>query len=121
MRGNTMTKKRLGKALVPLALSGALILSGCGGSSYSYSDGVGNSASKYDSIATEEAMAYDDAGRVMIRLCIEANIRYTMGNVNLGIRRCLPPDMDAEWSLSAGSPYVVSALRSLPLPIFSPR
>lgn len=46
-----------------------------------------------------DSMLYaDDAGNVRIRLCVEVNIRYTMGNVNQRVAQCFN-GQQLEWTL----------------------
>lgn len=53
-------------------------------------------------IGVDSMLYRDDEGRLKMRLCIEANIRYTMGNVNLAIAKCFPQGVEAEWGIETG-------------------
>ena len=51
-------------------------------------------------IGVDSMLYRDDEGHLKMRLCIEANVRYTMGNVNLAVARCFPQGARAEWGIS---------------------
>lgn len=59
-----------------------------------------------------DSMLYREAdGRMKMRLCIEANMRYTMGNVNLAISRCFP-GIEAEWGV-ADTSDILNSIKSV--------
>lgn len=47
-----------------------------------------------------DAMLYvGKDGNPHLRSCVEVNLRMTMGNINLGIRKTVPEGIEAEWSI----------------------
>ncbi len=55
---------------------------------------------KYHGYLGIDSMLYlDNEGIPHLRACVEVNLRMTMGNINLGIRNCCPPDIKASWSI----------------------
>lgn len=57
----------------------------------------------YSGMIGVDAMLYlDDSECVKMRLCVEANLRYTMGNVNMAISRALGNGVQMEWGIGNG-------------------
>ncbi|MDO4461839.1 MAG: hypothetical protein Q4C30_04990, partial [Bacteroidia bacterium] len=53
---------------------------------------------KYHGYVGIDSMLYvDDRGKIRLRACVEVNLRMTMGNVNLGIRKMFPQGVKAKW------------------------
>lgn len=53
-----------------------------------------------------DSMLYsDECGRIKMRLCIEANLRYTMGNINMAIAQVLGNGVQMEWGIGNGAEF----------------
>lgn len=57
-----------------------------------------------------DAMVYEGTdGKKRLRACVEANLRMTMGNINLGIRKKFPEGIKAQWSIVVKSKAEIPA------------
>lgn len=53
-----------------------------------------------------DSMLYRDAdNKLKVRLCIEVNIRYTMGNINMAVAKLLGPLANGEWRIGSDTDW----------------